>query len=366
MDKKILLEPRRAEEKYALIIPEEVENKIRHLCNRIYSVEWSGILFYSSQGNFEDGSLVLTCKDIYVMDIGSSAFTEFDMAPEVMTYAVENNLLDYQQGLIHSHNNMATFFSATDISTLKEEGNDRNHFLSLIVNNAGVYTAAITRKIQSTRTVKDCYSYETFDGLRVEDCIDETEEPIEELQYFYLDITKEGNACNYEEIDKRLDEIREAKKKAPTKFDKKDTVYNYNGTTSSYKTFNFKDDYKIDELRPPMPVKVTPEDDMDTLAKSLAMQLLTGSVMITADSNIDMHKYVKGLDSVVRRRFGEGEKGLKEYENFIDFMAETIVYGAVSKDEEVMPLVEKMYSYIMTMPKNEYVNICLDKLTLLL
>lgn len=107
MDKKILLEPRRAEEKYALVIPEEVENKIRHLCNRIYSVEWSGILFYSSQGNFEDGSLVLTCKDIYVMDIGSSAFTEFDMAPEVMTYAVENDLLDYQQGLIHSHNNMA-------------------------------------------------------------------------------------------------------------------------------------------------------------------------------------------------------------------------------------------------------------------
>ena len=42
--------------------------------------------------------------------------------------------------------NTMTFFSSTDDSTLVEEGKDRNFFVSLIVNNAGTYTAAVTRK----------------------------------------------------------------------------------------------------------------------------------------------------------------------------------------------------------------------------
>jgi hypothetical protein len=59
---------------------------------------------------------------------------------------VTEDLMDCDQGLIHSHNSMATFFSSTDDSTLVEEGKDRNFFVSLIVNNAGTYTAAVTRK----------------------------------------------------------------------------------------------------------------------------------------------------------------------------------------------------------------------------
>ena len=70
------------------------------------------------------------------------------MSPDVVSYMANNSeLLDCQMGLIHSHNNMSTFFSGTDIRTLEEEGLDRNHFVSLIVNNQGSYTAAITRKL---------------------------------------------------------------------------------------------------------------------------------------------------------------------------------------------------------------------------
>ena len=46
---------------------------------------------------------------------------------------------------------------------LKEEGIDRNHFVSLIVNNAGTYTAAITRKVTSQKIGKNNFSYPTFD-----------------------------------------------------------------------------------------------------------------------------------------------------------------------------------------------------------
>lgn len=96
---------------YKIIIPEEVESKIRFLCNKTHTVEWSGTLFYDIEGTFEDNNLVVTCKDIYLMDIGSAAYTEFNMSPDVISYMAQNpKLLDYKTGLIHSHNNMSKEF----------------------------------------------------------------------------------------------------------------------------------------------------------------------------------------------------------------------------------------------------------------
>ena len=87
---------------YKIIIPEEIESKIRFLCNKIHAVEWSGTLFYDIEGTFEDNNLVVTCKDIYLMDIGSAAYTEFNMSPDVISYMAQNpELLDYKTGLIH-------------------------------------------------------------------------------------------------------------------------------------------------------------------------------------------------------------------------------------------------------------------------
>lgn len=96
---------------YKLIIPSDLERKIRHICHKVPNVEWSGTLFFTPEGSMEDGSLVITCRDIYVMDIGSGTYTEFDMSPEVIGYMCDNpGLLGMQIGLIHSHNNMAKGF----------------------------------------------------------------------------------------------------------------------------------------------------------------------------------------------------------------------------------------------------------------
>lgn len=93
---------------YKLIIPIEVERKIRHLCSKISDVEWSGTLFYTCSGSYEDKTLEITCVDIFPMDIGSATYTEFDMSPDVVAYMTSHpELLDCQMGLIHSHNNMA-------------------------------------------------------------------------------------------------------------------------------------------------------------------------------------------------------------------------------------------------------------------
>lgn len=87
---------------YDIIIPTSVEEQIRYLCQRIPDKEWSGTLFYTYEGSMEEDNLKIICKDIYVMDIGSAVYTEFDMSPDVISYMTEHmELLDCQMGLVH-------------------------------------------------------------------------------------------------------------------------------------------------------------------------------------------------------------------------------------------------------------------------
>lgn len=95
---------------YKLIVSKLAQLKIREWCYNFPTKEWSGTMFYTVEGNFEDGSLTITCVDIYVSDIGSGTYTEFDHTSDIVNYQIENNLLDCYTGLIHSHNQMAKRF----------------------------------------------------------------------------------------------------------------------------------------------------------------------------------------------------------------------------------------------------------------
>lgn len=205
---------------YKLIVPENVEKKIRYLLRKFPSTEWSGVLFITHEGSFENNDLVITCKDIYPMDLGNATFTEFTMNEDVAAYMSENiELFDCDLQLIHSHHQMSTQPSGTDLNTLKEEGNERNCFVSLIVNNAGKYYAAITRKVQtkSEVTVKKLgTSYEFFgDGSKeVEHDNTETTKVVEKevIEYFDLEVERHEVPNTLAYLDDRFDEI--AKKKA--------------------------------------------------------------------------------------------------------------------------------------------------------
>lgn len=198
---------------YSLIIPSNVEEKIRYICNKIPKVEWSGILFYTNKGKFEDGSLRLVCKDIFLMDIGTGNYTEFEENPEVISYMTKYpKFLNCQLGLIHSHGDMKAFFSAVDLDTLKAEGSYKNHFLSLIVNNAGNYVAAITRHCKEKKHIINNGSYKTFKNIPVHYS---TKYDVEEeiIVYNMLDIYKEFNPGDkFSEIDKRIEELKQTKK----------------------------------------------------------------------------------------------------------------------------------------------------------
>lgn len=332
---------------FKLIVSENVEKKIRYLCQKIWKDEWSGTLFYIPEGNFEDESLVIRCKDIFVMDVGNSVYTEFDMSPDVIGYMAENpELLNCQMGLIHSHNTMNTFFSNTDLSTLQEEGNDRNHFVSLIVNNEGTYTAAITRKV-AERTVVDDFSYMSFEGKEVSGSRSFLK--AQEIEYFYLDIEIEKDNSFGEELAERLKTIENTKKekaasktliqKEPIKEGIQGNLFpSFNNYQSNFDDIPFENTYKKEEsfLVKNLDKNNIEKDIFDgdlpyeymhinkETTKSLLLQLVTGSVIISNASKINIKQWVSGMVPIYEKRFGKGATGMKLFKSwaytYIEFL----------------------------------------------
>lgn len=297
---------------YKMVIPREVEEKIRYICRKVWKDEWSGILFYTVEGSFKDGSLIIKCRDIYVMDIGSVTYTEFDMSPDVVSYMANNSeLLDCQMGLIHSHNNMSTFFSGTDIRTLEEEGLDRNHFVSLIVNNQGSYTAAITRKLIN-KHITESFCYPSFGNVQISEVRDSKEATTEELEYYYLDIEVEGYN-EHTALETRLEEI-EKSKESKIEYDLEENKLGWGQST-----LDFEDNVKKYTFN-------------KALAKSLALQLVTGSVVIPRESKINIKSWVTGMVPIYERRFGKGEEGLNIFEKWAEGFIEFLCWFTIDED----------------------------------
>ena len=121
-----------------ITISKEIEASINYLHKVVGATEWSGILFYSLQsGDIKKlKDLEFKVEMIYPMNIGSSAYTEFDYNSEVMNaYDVREDLITYNTGLIHTHHKLGfTTFSGTDASELTDNCKNFNYYLSLIVD----------------------------------------------------------------------------------------------------------------------------------------------------------------------------------------------------------------------------------------
>lgn len=366
---------------YNMVVTEKVENKIRYICQQLPTVEWSGVLFYTTQGSFKDNNLKVICQDIYLMDVGSAAYTEFNMSPEVISYMTENpELLDYQSGLIHSHNQMATFFSGTDVATLKEEGTDRNHFVSLIVNNEGTYTAAITRKISITRNVDEEIQYDSFNGEKVTENSSYVEED-SEFEYFPLKITIEGEKEENKILKARLEEIKNNKIKTSIKIspNSKQLSIPYNPPYSHPYTNNYQSNSK---LNPYSRVETSDQtysidaDDFtnidynkvklsDKLLKELTLQIITGSILIPNSSKINMFEWSKNMTALFQRRFGEDNYGFKIFdtwaENHIEFICwhtevEELVMAGYTDDQMASIIAKNLIGELKKLSTNIYIN----------
>ena len=375
---------------YKMVIPQEVENKIRLLCREIHNVEWSGVLFYKVSGSFEDKSLTITCVDLFQMDEGTGGYTEYDMSPDVMGYMVDHpELLDagVYQGLIHSHNNMATFFSSTDTATLQSEGSDMNHFVSLIVNNAGKYTAGVTRKAKLKQTVNEEFTYPTWGDERVSGNRTFTVEK-EYIQWFNLDIEIEGVSNDFEtEMLERIKAIRASKANA--------SKGNIENARSPYYSGGYKKEdygkYPIGSYGSPKgytvpagPANTTPikrevkqptlfddanEEFMidyekfklsDEIVDWVVKQTITCSVIIPNSSNIDVEKWARSMDSLYKKRFADKKEFEAFASNFVDFVVnyteDPEAAAFLDATEMAAVLAYQVREKLSTLPKNEWLD----------
>lgn len=222
-----------------------------------------------------------------------------------------------------------TFFSGTDTATLKEEGSYKNNFVSLIVNNEGSYTAAITRHVFSEVKNDVTYTYEMFgDGtVTGSECGVDHKECIE---YFMLRVNKPEQEPN--PLDARIKEILAKKSKYTSPwYYPASTVRD----TASYKGYQYNDvevPSKADapkkqstghQMEIPWEGFETPVNlGIDKKALNITMaKLLTGSVTCNP-SDINIESWINNYDNVYKVKFND----LVEFSEWISPYMEFIMY----------------------------------------
>ena len=227
------------DQEISLIMPAELLGKIWYLCHEINNVEWSGLLFYQPIGDIKDlSTFKIIAKDVYLMDIGTSSYTEYSFNESIMNfYDKFPEAMNYKIAHIHSHNSMNSFFSSTDNDELKDNAKNYNYYLSLIVNNKMDMVAKLAMAGKSTQilTLKD------NNGLLFN--LDIKEKPIIgtiNVNVFPFDE-------NITEIEKRVKELKDKEKEKEEErrksfdFSRNTSIYNrYDSIGYNYNTpYNF-------------------------------------------------------------------------------------------------------------------------------
>jgi hypothetical protein len=385
---------------FKLIVTEELERKIRYYLDRFPNTEYSGTLFYRVTGSFEEMNLEVTAFDFLLQDIGTSTYTEFNMSPDVVAYMVDNpELLDENvyQGLMHSHHTMGAFFSGTDDATLREEGSDRTHFLSLIIDTRGTYQAAITRVVEEEMTATGSAKFITFNEQEANQPISYTFKR-KRLESFMLNVQRPQLPNPYLELSQRIEEVQRQKAEAAKKTIPATT---YGGTYGNgsyvgyggYGRYRDDDPYtwpaerktpattptyqatvgrgnvvsinKAAEVVPPVEKEQEIEEEPlsvdysayvipeDVLMKA-ARELLSGSITETLDGTLE--EISEAMVEKYKARFPDialFEAWVASHVEFIVYYTET--YLNVDDDTQAALLANALSDELAKLPANEYV-----------
>lgn len=185
------------------------------------NTEWSGVLLYKDlKGSIDDPTnWEIAIVNLILMDIGTHSYTEYEL-DETDPYAMDlwMNHLDEggKLGHIHTHHNMTTFFSGTDMTELHDNAPNHNYYLSLIVNYkhfdswcAKVAMCGTTKKVGK---IEKTLSWKGAVGNLFKR--EEEEINSEEQVLFLMDceITTEAPSLIMEEITTRIEEVKALKK----------------------------------------------------------------------------------------------------------------------------------------------------------
>lgn len=317
------------------------------------------------------------------------------------------------QGLMHSHHTLGAFFSGTDISTLVEEGSERTHFVSLIIDTRGKYVAAITRVVEELLTATGSTTFPTFGGTIETHPITYTFTR-KRMEYFMLDVEGSTVAETFQELDDRIEEVKKQKAAKAPKYTPQTGYYGGYGYQAkqtpatpakqtgqagvTYQTsvgranistpakqetptpkYNMNDlfDDRFDDMRAnQLPFNIDNTDsDLDleeslapdytrykadpTLIDALARQLLTG--------NVNYNSQAASLDSlaeVSRELFSKRFDDVKLFDAWADSYVEFLVYysedqtlsNELDDDQMAAVIAHDLMETLHELPKNEYIE----------
>lgn len=199
-------------------------------------------MFYTVEGTIKDPkNFKITLKDILPMDKGSTAETEFSYDRRYIDYLMNDpERTEWRSGLIHSHNNMAVFFSGTDDEELSKNSKAHNYYLSVVVNNK----LDIVGRVAITASAKEIITA-PFNAL------DEDGKPYT-MESLPLSVTKD-KLYHYEcqmSYDKGSElEDSEFLNSVATILEAKKPVVNFPTYAGNYGEINYKKDYAASKNR---------------------------------------------------------------------------------------------------------------------
>jgi len=143
-----------------LILPSNIVSQINYLHGQVGKEEWSAMLLYDvkSGSPAKPEDFVLEAKHLFLMDIGTAAYTEYEADSDIVDiYEKLPDAMEWKTGHIHSHHNMSAYFSGTDWSELHTNVDKHNYYLSLIVNFDTKYAAKVAFLSNVHKTAKMNY-----------------------------------------------------------------------------------------------------------------------------------------------------------------------------------------------------------------
>lgn len=333
-----------------LLLTNEVVDKIKAWCNANPNREWSGYMYYTAEGNFPDDVLI-TAKDIFVMDVGSGTYTEYDPDSEEFLYRTENDLLDCYVAGIHSHNTMNAFHSGTDLSTVEEWGSQMPHFLSLVVNNKMETDCMISRQIMA----KIKTTFKTFGGKEAES--EETEDTCIEGLKLKVEFEKDSYTQYVEERMKTILEDKRRRGEEKVKVYILGNRHPKGADLDIDKGYPLADSFHYDPDEDVLPMdweEVKSESELsDEEMFNLTQLLVTGVIWSDIKDYNHLESFIdEKMPDVMKRRF----KSLDDYIDFVEFFADYIdlkVSPFLDNKNTLLVIASNIEKYVLN---NEYIE----------
>jgi hypothetical protein len=169
--------------------------------------------------------MIIKVEDVLVLDIHSAIYTEYSITEDdrFIDYVLDNpNLEKCLYAQIHSHNNMNTFFSSTDMDELISNADKYPFYVSLIVNNNGDVCAKVASYAEEIKT-----TYTTTVLNKLGKPIKKSFSKTEKAVFVYdCEIHLENDVVLTPQIDACLKKNAE-KNKLKTSFYNKNNVHNW-------------------------------------------------------------------------------------------------------------------------------------------